>query len=230
MADSKVSSQANAINMQEVSMKRTELGFVTAIHRPTRTFFLQLCCNTNQDLLDFNENINNYCTKAKSVETKDSQESRLRKKAHKGELICALFDGDQRWYRALILGRDKENKSYSVVFVDYGNVEIVGPDDLVFPDPKELPVIERCPFGTTCFIRGIEALDKDLSNFVLDCLKNNYVMVKLLERQSKVQWAVEIPKHAYNSPFWLLMRNRGLISFNSIKEESGENNEETASQ
>lgn len=189
--------------LQDVQIERTELGYVTCIYRPTRTFFLQLCKYSNKELLDFNDELHQYClNKVKTMQEKGLKTKRV----HKGEVVAVRFNEDDHWYRALVLNEDKTNKRYFVVFIDYGNVSIVTIDDVIRPDPKDIPIIERSSFGVSCLVKGAESLDDSRSDFLLDCLNQNYIMVKMLSKLSRIQWKVEIPSHGYNNPFWLIYR------------------------
>lgn len=51
------------------------------------------------------------------------------KAAKKGEIVAAKFSVDENWYRAEVLKISKD-QDYTVIFVDYGNVEVVTADSL----------------------------------------------------------------------------------------------------
>lgn len=186
-----------SINMAEIKLDGRELGFVTSIHRPTRTFFVQLCKFTNEELLEFSKLLNNHCTELKAA----SQQSESPAKIRKGAIVCILYD-DANWYRALVLNKHKENSTVAVMLVDFGNIVTVNQRDVVVTSPEKFPAIEKCPFGITCTTPDSLELEKDKAEHMLDCLNLNYLMIKVLSRESKIQWLVDIPKHAYNTPFW----------------------------
>jgi len=193
-----------AIKLAQVEVRRTELCYITAVYRPTRTFFTQFCKFSNQELVHFNHAINSFCLSIMASRASSNPDLALPKKVGRGETYCAKFSEDGSWYRALVLSRDKEHKRCTVLFVDYGNVETLSFSDLIEVQVSDLPIMERAPFGIPCFLKDSESFGKEKADHLLDCLNQNYVMVKVLERQVGLQWLVEIPKHAYNIPFWHL--------------------------
>lgn len=191
------------VDMNEIEVRRTELCYITSVNRSTRTFFAQLCKFTNEELIQLNDSINIHCSKLAS--NGDINKPKLNK-LHKGDIVCAKFATDGCWYRALVLDRDNQKQSCSVLFVDYGNFESLNYKDLVQVKATELAAMERAPFGISCFLLNSESLGDKEGEHLLDCLAQNYVMIKVLERQTKLQWKVDIPMHAYNIPFWLIYK------------------------
>ena len=57
----------------------------------------------------------------------------LEKPIKKGTICAARFKTDDRWYRSKVL-RSLGKGQHEVQFIDFGNTEIVGPEDL-----KKLP-------------------------------------------------------------------------------------------
>lgn len=182
-------------------MNKTELCFITATNLSTRTFFAQLCKNSNEDLVKFNLAIGAYCQKVLT-----NQLERIIKSARKGDIVCARYAKNDSWFRAMVLSYDKTTRAYVVFFTDFGDVETLSSENIIQPDVENLPEIKRAPFGISCFLENSEHYNVKQTEHLLDCLYDNYVMVKVLERQTKLQWKVGIPKHAYNIPFWLIFK------------------------
>lgn len=190
-ADDKVSKRS--VKIEQVEVKRTELGFVTSINRQTRTFFVQFCKFSNAELVQFNQAVNGYG---------QNQSNESHQNVKTGSVCLAKFPTDNQWYRSIVLSRCKEKQTCSVVFIDYGNISNVPSTDVLKVSVTDLPIIERPSFGITCYLQGCEGYDDKKANRLLDCLLNNYIMIKVLERQSSLQWKVDIPINAYNIPFW----------------------------
>lgn len=184
------------VKLDDIEIRGTELGYVTAVNLPTRTFFLQLCKFENEELNNFNDKLNEYSEKLAN------QDNFQAPKVGKGEIVIAKWAVDNRWYRALILCRDKETKTYSVLFVDYGNIETISGEHLILAEPTDLPEILRGPFGIYCFMEGAEVLSEANAKRYLDCISGCYIMVKKVEQQTPHQLKVRIPKNAYNTAFW----------------------------
>lgn len=123
---------------------------------------------------------------------------------HRGDIVCAKFKVDSKWYRAQILSKN-EDKTYDLVFIDYGNVARLKIDQIIVPDVEKIPIITRKPFGLTCFygIAETENFDDDRAYSLLKNLIEKYIMIKVISRQTSLQYLVDIPKNAYNLPFWV---------------------------
>ena len=50
---------------------------------------------------------------------------------HKGDYVLAKYSLDDAWYRAEVTRVDSEDGITEVSFIDYGNIELVAPEDLV---------------------------------------------------------------------------------------------------
>ncbi len=50
---------------------------------------------------------------------------------HQGDYVLAKYSVDDQWYRAEVTGVDTEDGTTEVSFIDYGNTEVISPDDLV---------------------------------------------------------------------------------------------------
>ncbi|XP_067005121.2 uncharacterized protein [Anabrus simplex] len=75
-----------------------------------------------------------------------------------GQLVLALYSGDNMWYRGRVVDTDNDKGTVDVFFVDYGNTDIV--------DEKNIRDIEaqyiHLPFqAVECFIANIENKDFD---------------------------------------------------------------------
>lgn len=201
----------NQIKLPDPRIKTVELGFVTSIDKETQTFYMQLCKFTNKELIDFNETINKFCNNIIEQRNKGNVTRGQPKKIHNGDLVCARYHVDRLWYRALILKVDKLKSTSKVFFVDYGNVETIKLNDHLNEGfieilPSELPEIMREPFGITCYLHGSDKLSSSNRNHLLKCLMSNYVMVSIKERQTSLQWSVDLPENAYNSAFLVLFK------------------------
>lgn len=100
-------------------------------------FFLQLNREEN-DLLALGEKIE--ASYAGKVEKAESFE--------RGQLCCAKFSEDGAWYRARVLNDCGD--SVSVLFVDYGNTEVVTKEDVL----KLLPAFTQPAFAYECRLQG----------------------------------------------------------------------------
>ena len=50
---------------------------------------------------------------------------------HKGDYVLVKYSLDDAWYRAEVTRVDSEDGTTEVSFIDYGNIELVAPEDLV---------------------------------------------------------------------------------------------------
>lgn len=202
-----INKSRSKLNFEECKVELTELGYVTAVHLPTKTFFLQLCKNSHGELSDFNKALNDYGNEQfKLIQEMSKDEKKNALKVHKGDTVLAKYPDDSEasnWYRALILKRDEEVGERRILYLDYGDVVVTKSKLMFVPDPVKLPVITRSPFGITCFQEGSEAYNDYETAQFLEALMNNYLMVKRIANQSKLQYLVSIPKNAYNLPFWV---------------------------
>ena len=70
-----------------------------------------------------------------------------------GDFVVALFSGDQQWYRAKVRGCSEEGQSFEVVFIDYGNSDVVSVENVRKPDPS---LAIHPPLAFECFLDDIE--------------------------------------------------------------------------
>lgn len=181
--------------------KTTELAYVTSVHIPTRTFFAQLCKFSYKELTKFEVAIESSCKKVVAQRESDDSSATVPKKIRPGEIYCAEYS-NKKWYRAVVMDKDEANQGWSVLFIDYGNVSTVTEDSMVHIDLEMEPAITREPFGISCCLKDSDKYPEEQALRLLASLKHSYVMIKILEKQSNVQWLVDIPFNAYNSPFW----------------------------
>lgn len=197
------------VNMNEIDLESTELGYVTAINPTTRTFFCQLTKFTNDELIEFNRKINNHCELIYKYRKDNNDLTRaVPKKVHRGDIVCAKYSFDNCWYRAIVLNYDKATRKCALLFVDYGNMENnYDHNELVEVRPDEINCIERCPFGLTCFIKDLDQLTTKKVKVLLETLISNYVMVRIKDRQTSLQWLVELPENAHNASFLVIYKS-----------------------
>lgn len=215
------SSHRSKLRLEDLEVRPTELGFVTQVDEPSSTFFIQFCRFTLDELVAFNKRLTEYCDeqhKLKAAEhdgnaagngssDDDAGRSRRERKTHKihrGDIICVRFsEKDSNWYRALVLKRDESLGQFHLLYLDYGDIQTTNTRYIVVPDPDKFPLIKRCKFGITCSLEGSENIDQQQSAKLLAALKNKYIMVKIVAKQTKLQYLVSIPRNAYNLPFWI---------------------------
>lgn len=195
---------AGLVKLKDLEVRGTELTFVTSVNYVTGQFFCQFCKFSNEELINFNNSVNEQCQKIIGQRAAGDTARGLPNTVRKGNIFCVKFYADGVWYRVEILKCHKEDSTCTVRFIDYGNEEIVGAAELLEVDPKDLPSIEREPFGITCSPADYEDSTKQEIQHLLDCLHNNYAMIKPTERLATFDWKVKIPKHAYNNAFWLI--------------------------
>ena len=208
--------QPNPANCLEV--RRTELGYVTAVNKEDRTFFTQLCKFTNSELVNFNLEIHNHC---KKVEDYGLIKTLNPRSVLVGEIYCARFEEDGNWYRVRIsevldsrplVGRCR------AMFVDYGNTIELGLGGLIRVEPEELGAIRRAPFGFTCSLKDSERLGDAEAQIMLEAVQNEYLMIRTIERTGAQHWRVDVPKVAYNSAFWINY-HLGRSRYRNVKSE-----------
>ncbi|XP_062831767.1 tudor domain-containing protein 1 isoform X2 [Anolis carolinensis] len=130
-------------------------------------FYCQVYCHKDLVALEeLNLSLMEYCEKAAPCVSKIT----------KGELCCAYYSADGRWYRALV----KDDASIEVQFVDYGNCEKVTLD-------KMRPIsatFMKLPFqAIRCCLSGVCPINKEWSNEATAALQKWIVGKKL---QAKV--------------------------------------------
>lgn len=203
-ASMKVLGRESTLLLDRYDTFPTEILYVTSINKTDKTLFGQLCKFSEEELIDFNTRINNYCMDIEKDRENGNPEKALPTKIHRGDIFCAKCSHDSRYYRALVRWHDKDRKRTQVMFIDYGNLVTVDSDKLVKVSAEDVPIMKRTPFGITCSVAKPGKPEE--SDFLLSCSFNKYLMVDGIERTDKIIWKVEIAKHAYNMPFWNIFR------------------------
>ena len=75
-----------------------------------------------------------------------------------GDFVVALFSQDQQWYRARVRECFEDRKSYEVVFIDYGNSDMVSIENMRKPD---VSLAIHPPLAFECFLNDIEQYSVD---------------------------------------------------------------------
>lgn len=199
----KVKKALTLSRIEQANPGKTELAYVTSVHLPTMTFFAQLCKFPIQELTQFELDLESFCGKVISKREAGELKCCVPSKIRQGDIYSAKYPGNQSWYRGVVIHEDPadENKC-SILFLDYGNIDSISLEDIVQIDADELPIMRRQPFGISCFLKDSDKCDDEEAIRLLNSLKHSYVMIKVLEKQSSVQWMVDIPMVAYNTPFW----------------------------
>ena len=104
---------------------------------------------------------------------------------HKGDYVLAKYSLDDAWYRAEVTRVDSEDGTTEVSFIDYGNMELVAPEDLVIC----LENLLRLPAQTIpCSLAPV--LRRDSWPFEYKNLINNLVEGKVLRATVEVPMPV----------------------------------------
>ncbi|CAI5775017.1 Tudor domain containing 1 [Podarcis lilfordi] len=141
--------QLDKIDWSRVTLtaKQVVNVFVCVLHNPSK-FYCQLLDNNGLNALEeLNISLAAYCQKtAPNIS-----------KVTKGDVCCAYFSGDGRWYRALV----KEASSFEafkVLFVDYGNCEEVTLDKI----RQITSTFMKLPFqAIKCSLSGVRPINKE---------------------------------------------------------------------
>jgi hypothetical protein len=96
----------------------------------------------------------------------------------KDEIVYGKYYDDQAWYRCVITNFDHLNNKYEIFFIDFGNVEIVNREDLLYGWKYEHndALLKYEPQAYKCKLYGLEPFSKEYSpdqnalfkQFVLD--------------------------------------------------------------
>nr|KAG5696920.1 hypothetical protein BaRGS_015884 [Batillaria attramentaria] len=103
-----------------------------------------------------------------------------------GQICCAKFSEDEAWYRAVVL-KDL-NDSASVLFVDYGNTDIVNKDNIL----KLLPGLNQPPFAYECRLQGVVKWTEDQKKKFVAMTEGKRMNVRFLS--SKAPYTVELTR------------------------------------
>lgn len=212
------SSKHRRVNMGDLLVKSIEEIFVTSVNKETKTFFSQCTKFPNEDLINLNLSVNEYCQQVIAKRKSNDPDYKRPTSVSAGEVYFCRYDLDNCWYRAQAMSRDKVNKRCKVLFVDYGNVSSLSYSDLIEADPKETPLLEHCPFGAPCYPKEFDCFTSEQQDTLLDLLLEKYATVVFVEKQSRIQWLVELPRYGNNSFFWKPFANytKRLIEQNQI--------------
>lgn len=190
--------EANEVSnkLPEVQFKPSEIAYITGTNIGTKTFFAQFCRYSQLELELYNKQVQEECKKhiaklyANSLEIGNLD---------LGQVVCARYLRDQLWYRAFVINKFEDEKNCRVMFIDYGNIEIVKVQDLLVIDS---PLINREPFGVACHYKaGRKFSEKEWRRFLKRIL-DKYICVKPTDRVSKYLYEVDIPLHyGYNLDF-----------------------------
>ncbi|XP_034988412.2 tudor domain-containing protein 1 [Zootoca vivipara] len=141
--------QLDKIDWSRVTLtaKQVVNVFVCVLYNPSK-FYCQLLDNNGLNALEeLNISLAAYCQKTAPNISKVS----------KGDVCCAYFSGDGRWYRALV----KEASSFEafkVLFVDYGNCEEVTLDKI----RQITSTFMKLPFqAIECSLSGVRPINKE---------------------------------------------------------------------
>ncbi|XP_069844164.1 tudor domain-containing protein 1 isoform X3 [Dipodomys merriami] len=113
----------------------------------------------------------------------------------KGEVCVAKYTVDQTWNRAIIQDVDALQKKAQVLYIDYGNDEII-PIDRIHPLCRNMDLFPPC--AIKCFVAGIVPAEEDWSN---DCIKtvksllmDQYCSVKIIDvlNEDVLTYAVDV--------------------------------------
>lgn len=185
----------------EVQVRPSELVYATAVDYEARQFFAQQCKYTNAELVGHNEIINTYCEQIFNTKTLEDEAQTIKPKV--GEILCTRFAADKNWYRAVVKSCDDATNICTCYFLDYGNTENVPYNEMIRVSEEKVPTIKRAAFGFFASIVGQDQMEEAESKHYLDCLFNEYLMVRERGRSTAGHWLVEIPKVAYNATYWL---------------------------
>lgn len=203
MEASKANKPPTMSKIEELVPEDTELAYVTSVDFPTITFFAQLCKFSYKELTNFEATIESFCKSVKEKRSSGEPDCCAPLKIRPGDIYCAKYPKNEKWYRGVVIDKDPSGeKKWSILFLDYGNITNTAEDDMIQVSLDQIPEIRRAPFGISCYLKDSDECDDETAQRLLNSLKNNYVMIKTLKQQSNLQYMVDIPMHAYNTPFW----------------------------
>ena len=96
---------------------------VVYVQSPSLVYIQRADCQTELDNLM--EEIEQYCASFGEAQKEFPQTF------HHGDHVLAKYSVDGAWYRAEVMGVDSEDRTTEVSFIDYGNVEILPPEELI---------------------------------------------------------------------------------------------------
>ncbi|XP_078245693.1 tudor domain-containing protein 1 isoform X2 [Pogona vitticeps] len=146
--------EVNGENLDQVDWSWVKLKpqqvvdvLVCMLYNPSEFYCHSLTNNDSQALKDLNISLAEYCQK---------RAPRI-SKVTKGELCCAYFSGDGRWYRALVV-EATTFEFCKVQFVDYGNCEEITLDKV----RQISSAFMKLPFqAIKCCLSGIRPTNKE---------------------------------------------------------------------
>ncbi len=83
----------------------------------------------------------------------------------KDDIVYGKYYDDQAWYRCVITNCDHANNKYEIFFIDFGNVEIVNREDLLYGWKYEHNdvLLKYEPQAYKCKLYGLEPFSKEYS-------------------------------------------------------------------
>ena len=88
-------------------------------------FYIQIA-DCWSELDNMSEEIEQYCARSLGESLKEFSLT-----FHKGDYVLAKYSLDDAWYQVEVTRVDSEDGITKVLFIDYGNIELVAPEDLV---------------------------------------------------------------------------------------------------
>ncbi|XP_033005518.1 tudor domain-containing protein 1 isoform X2 [Lacerta agilis] len=141
--------QLDKIDWSRVTLtdKQVVNVFVCVLYNPSK-FYCQLLDNNGLNALEeLNISLAAYCNKTAPTISKVT----------KGDVCCAYFSGDGRWYRALV-EEASSFETFKVLFVDYGNCEEVTLDKI----RQITSTFMKLPFqAIECSLSGVRPINKE---------------------------------------------------------------------
>lgn len=188
--------------MDDLLLRAIEEVYITSIDKETKTFFSQCTKFTNQELIHMNTAINNYCNDILKERENGNPDLGRPTSVSSGQVYGCKFELDNCWYRAQVMARDKSTRRCKVLFVDYGNVAQLSNDELIVIEPGKVPLMTHCPFGAPCHAKEFDQYTSDQVDAILNLMLNRYATVIFVEKQSRIQWLVELPRIGNNGTIW----------------------------
>jgi hypothetical protein len=83
----------------------------------------------------------------------------------KDDIVYGKYYDDQAWYRCVITNCDHANNKYEIFFIDFGNVEIVNREDLLYGWKYEHNdvLFKYEPQAYKCKLYGLEPFSNEYS-------------------------------------------------------------------
>ncbi|CAH0557520.1 unnamed protein product [Brassicogethes aeneus] len=143
-----------------------KVSFVYSCNR----FYVQLC-SKEEELLNMMLDLQNNCA---SSDCMDPSTLTV------GLPCCALYEGDQKWYRSQIVEILPEN-AVKVRYIDYGNEEVVSNSVLRLVQGEQLTVLR--PQAIECCLNGYQnmGIDEERDNLLEELILENQFTMKVVD-------------------------------------------------